>query len=159
MIQKALQKIVSGGQTGTDRAALDVAIQYGIKTGGWVPAGRQAEDGIISERYHLTETTARNYATRTQYNVRDSDGTLLFNLGELDGGTLKTFEHIQKLGKSCLMVQFDAADQPSPSAAATWLQEQCICVLNVAGPRESKRPGIYQLSFDYLADVLDMYLA
>lgn len=159
MIQKALQKIVSGGQTGTDRAALDVAIQYGINTGGWVPAGRRAEDGIIPERYHLTETTARNYATRTQYNVRDSDGTLLLNLGELDGGTLKTFDHIKKLGRPCLMVQFDAASQPSPLAVAAWLKEHSICVLNVAGPRESKRPGTYQLSFDYLADVLDMYLA
>jgi predicted Rossmann fold nucleotide-binding protein DprA/Smf involved in DNA uptake len=145
-----LEKIVSGGQTGTDRAALDVAMKYGIETGGWCPAGRKAEDGVIPESYQLTETKARNYATRTKRNVRDSDGTLVLNLGEFDGGSLQTVEYAEKRGKPCLVVQLDNAGHLGSLEVTNWLMEHGIRVLNVAGPRESKRPGIYRQSFEFL---------
>jgi predicted Rossmann fold nucleotide-binding protein DprA/Smf involved in DNA uptake len=148
------EKIVSGGQTGTDRAALDVAMKHIIETGGWCPAGRRAEDGVIPDCYQLTETKARNYATRTKRNVRESDGTLVLNLGELDGGTLQTVEYAEKRGKPCLVVQLDDAVHPDPQEVAEWLKEQSICVLNVAGPRESKRSGIYRQSFGFLDRLL-----
>lgn len=149
-MQIELEKIISGGQTGTDRAALDVAMKYGIESGGWCPAGRKAEDGFIPENYQLMETSARNYATRTKWNVRDSDGTLVLNLGELDGGTLETVEYARKYDKPCLVVQVDDAVCVDPQKIAEWLKAQCIRVLNVAGPRESKRPGIYHKSFQFL---------
>jgi hypothetical protein len=81
-----LQRIVSGGQAGVDRAALDWAIARGIPHGGWCPAGRIAEDGMIPERYQLRETASPGYRERTRRNVEDSDGTLILNLGELDAG-------------------------------------------------------------------------
>src|SRR6266571_9073801 len=82
-----VSKIVSGGQTGVDRAALDVALELGIPCGGWCPRGRRAEDGIIPERYPLIETPTTAYPQRTERNVRDSDGTLVLTVGRADGGT------------------------------------------------------------------------
>lgn len=141
-----LVKIISGGQTGADRAGLDAALKVNIAIGGWCPAGRRAEDGVIPECYDLEETPSANYAVRTRHNVRDSDGTLIFNLGELDGGTKKTVEYAAKIGKPCLIVQLDNTKHPRPAAIKKWLQKHAICTLNVAGPRESKRPGIYRQS-------------
>jgi hypothetical protein len=145
-----LEKIISGGQTGADRAGLDAALKHNIETGGWCPAGRRAEDGIIPDRYQLTETKTREYETRTRKNVRDSDGTLILNLGELGGGTLKTAEYAEKRGKPCLVVQLDDMTRQDLQKVTVWLKEQDISVLNVAGPRESKCPGIYQQSLDFL---------
>ncbi|MCX7173435.1 MAG: putative molybdenum carrier protein [Proteobacteria bacterium] len=85
-------KIVSGGQTGVDRAALDWAVQQGIPHGGWCPKGRIAEDGAIDSRYELQETNSAKYPQRTKQNIIDSDGTLILNSGELDGGSLETRE-------------------------------------------------------------------
>ena len=88
-----IRKIISGGQTGVDRAALDWAMKYGIQHGGWCPAGRRAEDGAIPERYSLQETPARQYQQRTRWNVRDSDATLIISLStELTAGSLATEE-------------------------------------------------------------------
>lgn len=151
-----LDKIVSGGQTGVDRAALDVGDSIIYSTGGWCPAGRRAEDGIIPARYPLDETKSRNYATRTKWNVRDSDGTLILNIGELDGGTMETVEYAAKTGKPCLVVQLDDNEHPQPATVKNWLRENSVRFLNVAGPRESKRPGIYDIASEYLTELFTM---
>jgi hypothetical protein len=134
-------KIISGGQTGADRAALDVALTLSLPIGGWCPKGRRAEDGMIPDRYPLTETPEADYDTRTRRNVEDSDGTLILNLGTLDGGTALTVKLARQMGKPCLMVALE--DGIEPTAFQEWLDAHPIAVLNVAGPRESKRPGVY----------------
>lgn len=136
-----IEKIVSGGQTGVDRAALDAALSHGLRHGGWCPKGRTAEDGRIPARYRLMETDSKDYAARTERNVLDSDGTLVLNSGALDGGTQFTVELAQAHRKPCLIVDVDAAFEAQ--AVMRWLDENQVRVLNVAGPRESKRPGIY----------------
>jgi hypothetical protein len=145
-------KIVSGGQTGVDRAALDTALALGLPSGGWCPRGRKAEDGPIPDRYPLTETTSADYAQRTEWNVRDSDGTLVLTRGEPAGGTALTIELAQRLGKPCLVVDLNA--NPDAGMVRTWLGEQNIHVLNVAGPRESQSPGIHEAAQSFLAQVL-----
>lgn len=149
--QSALSKIVSGGQTGVDRAALDSAFELGIPCGGWCPQGRRAEDGAIPDNYPLQETQARSYNKRTKLNVRDSDGTLILNRGELDGGTAYTVVFAEKIGKPHLIVDLEKAD---PHEVRNWLTEKDIRVLNVAGPREGKRRGINQQAFLFLQVVL-----
>jgi hypothetical protein len=137
-------KIISGGQTGADRAALDVALQLGIPAGGWCPAGRRAEDGPIPARYPLIETKSPIHSVRTRRNVREADGTLVFNLGVLDGGTLLTVNYAASRGKPCLLVQLDDPGHPDVAAVRAWLAAHRIRVLNVAGQRESKRAGVYE---------------
>ncbi len=136
-----LEKIISGGQTGVDRAGLDVGLALGLPIGGWCPKGRRAEDGVIPDRYPLTETSERNYEARTRRNIEDSDGTLILNLGTLDGGTALTARHARQIGKPCLIVALEAGIEPA--TFRDWLAANHITVLNVAGPRESKRPGVY----------------
>lgn len=141
------ERIISGGQTGADRAALDFAIEYGYPHGGWAPRGREAEDGCIPPKYQLTELPDGGYRQRTRRNVEDSDGTLIVNMDELDGGTLATKNFAEKAGKPYYIAQFDdgATDEIAADILA-WLRAHDIKTLNVAGPRESKRPGIYQLT-------------
>ena len=153
-----IHQVVSGGQTGVDRAALDVAMHLRIVTGGWCPAGRRAEDGVIPERYSLQETKAKNYAVRTCWNVRDSDGTLVLTSGELSDGTLKTVEYACKAGKPCLVVQLDHPDHPNSAVIKDWLPGNSIRTLNVAGTRESKRPGIYRQSTELLHELFGLCL-
>ncbi|MFQ5587063.1 MAG: putative molybdenum carrier protein, partial [Thermodesulfobacteriota bacterium] len=98
----AIEMIVSGGQTGVDRAALDVALELGIRCGGWCPKGRLAEDGVIDSRYHLDETGSKSYSQRTEWNVRDSDGTLILTVEEPTGGTALTIRAAEELGKPCI---------------------------------------------------------
>ncbi len=144
--------IVSGGQTGADRAALDFAIENGYTHGGWAPSERKAEDGPIRLMYQLTVLPNGSYRQRTKRNVEDSDGTLIVNLGELDGGTLATRQFAESLGKPHLVVQLDGGVSTEASRLAVqWLRDQSISTLNVAGPRESKRPGIYGLTAALLA--------
>lgn len=135
-----IEKIVSGGQTGVDRAALDVAMQLGIPVGGWCPRGRRAEDGRIPESYPLREAASVNYAKRTELNVRDSDGTLILSGGPLTGGTALTRSLARRQGKPVFVV--DLRD-PSPEACEEWFNANSIQTVNVAGPRESQQPGIY----------------
>lgn len=139
------ERIISGGQTGADRAALDFAIEYGYPHGGWAPRGREAEDGCIPLKHQLTGLPDGGYRQRTRRNVEDSDSTLIVNLGELDGGTLATKIFAKKAGKPHYVAQVDdeATDEMAASVLA-WLRAHHIKTLNVAGPRESKRPGIYQ---------------
>lgn len=139
-----VRKVVSGGQTGADRAALDWAIEQEIPHGGWCPVGRLAEDGRIPDRYLVAELPGSGYRQRTRQNVIDSDGTLIVNLGTLDGGTLETWKVAEKLGKPCLVIQAEASQRAAQAEALDcWLQSHRIVTLNVAGPRESKRRGIF----------------
>jgi len=136
----SIQKIVSGGQTGVDRAALDAAQAAGIPVGGWCPQGRRAEDGTIDARYPLQETPSAGYAQRTAWNVRDSDGTLVLVQGAARGGTALTIEEAQRRKKPLLEIKIQTADL---AAVREWVQDHGITVLNVAGPRASEAPGIY----------------
>jgi predicted Rossmann-fold nucleotide-binding protein len=146
-----LKKVVSGGQTGVDRAALDAALNAGMPIGGYCPAGRLAEDGRVPDRYPLVEMPEGGYAERTEQNVIESDGTLILNMGTLSQGTLLTAECAEKHGRPCLILQLDHI--PTTARAVEWLKRHDIRILNVAGPRESKYPGIYKLAFRYLSDL------
>jgi len=150
-----LERVVSGGQTGVDRAALDAALELGIPCGGWCPRGRKAEDGRIPECYPLKETPAARYAERTEWNVRDSDGTLIVTAGPPAGGTALTIACAERLGKPCLVVKLgpEAADGVS---AIGWLREHRIRTLNIAGPRESQQPGIYGRTREFLGSLFVM---
>jgi hypothetical protein len=134
------RRVVSGGQTGVDRAALDVAIALGIPHGGWCPHGRRAEDGVIPARYALVEHESADYAARTQANVADADATLILARGPLSGGTALTRDLARRLRKPFLIVELGTG--PDPKAVREWLAGHAVGVLNVAGPRESQRPGI-----------------
>ena len=133
-------KVVSGGQTGVDRAALDAAQALGLPCGGWCPRGRLAEDGPIDPAYALVETPSADYAQRTEWNVRDSDGTLVLVRGRATGGTALTIALARQQGKPLLVL--DLTRGPSPDEVSQWIEAGGITVLNVAGPRESQRPGI-----------------
>lgn len=145
-------RVVSGGQTGVDRAALDAALDLGLPVGGWCPRGRRAEDGRIDARYPLRETPSRRYPQRTEWNVRDSDGTLILCRGPLRGGTLLTAELAGRYGRPLLILDLDA--DSDPAAVRTWLREHAVRVLNVAGPRESGEPGIYGRSHALMLRIL-----
>ncbi len=133
-------KVVSGGQTGVDRAALDAARAVGLPCGGWCPRDRLAEDGPIDPGYPLVETPSADYAQRTEWNVRDSDGTLVVARGRPTGGTALTMTLARRRGKPLLVV--DLARDPSPEEVSRWIEARAVGTLNVAGPRESQRPGI-----------------
>jgi hypothetical protein len=147
-----IAKIISGGQTGVDRAALDVALELGIPCGGWCPKGRRAEDGVIPARYPVQENESTEYPPRTAKNVRDSDGTLILTRGKPDRGTALTLGLAKKHEKPCLVVDLDK----TPDAAKTrrWLRRAEIKVLNVAGPRESSCPGIGEQALRFLKQIL-----
>lgn len=144
-------KIVSGGQTGVDRAALDVAIELGILHGGWCPRGRKAEDGPIPGRFALEETRSAAYSVRTERNVIDSDGTLILYRSALQGGTALTRDLARRHERALFLV--DLASPVSPSVVRGWIETEVIRVLNVAGPRESQMPGIGRKAREYLRAV------
>lgn len=135
-----IERIVSGGQTGVDRAALDIAIQLQIPHGGWCPKGRLAEDGPIPNCYLLTEMESVDYAQRTRQNVVDSDGTLILYRERLQGGTLLTHRIAKRLGRPIFRIRLDRSWDPAK--AVDWIHENRIQVLNVAGPRGSSHPDI-----------------
>ncbi|HEY9712249.1 MAG TPA: putative molybdenum carrier protein [Chroococcales cyanobacterium] len=150
-----LQRIISGGQTGVDRAALDVAMRFNISHGGWCPQGRLAEDGKIALKYHLNETPAAEYDQRTEWNVRDADAVLILARGTLIGGTMLTKRIAVKLGRPYMIAN------PSPSRSGEiepvilWLTLENISTLDIAGPRESQESGIYEDSFNFLTALFD----
>ena len=145
-------RIVSGGQTGVDRAALDTAIRLAIPHGGWCPQGRLAEDGVIDVDYQLTETPTKDYRQRTEWNVRDSDATLILYDGELEGGTRLTAELGTRMQKPCLTVDIHTrADIP---AFRQWLEKHQVQTLNIAGPRASRHPLIYDKACNLLDELL-----
>jgi hypothetical protein len=139
-MQVPVSKIISGGQSGVDRAALDWALQRGIPCGGWCPRGRRAEDGAIDPRYPLSETPGSGYPQRTERNVRDTDGTLILLAGELEGGTRFTRDCARRLRRPWWLADLD--EDLDVAGFRDWLRRCRVRVLNVAGPRESKSPGI-----------------
>ena len=147
-----IEKIVSGGQTGVDRAALDVALELGIFCGGWCPKGRLAEDGTIDERYPLQKSTSEDYSQRTKQNVRDSDGTLILTVGEPTGGTGLTKSHAETVGKPCLVIDLD--QNPTAATVHDWIQTHSIQTLNIAGPRVSQQPTINEKATQFLTTFL-----
>lgn len=170
---KRISKIVSGGQTGVDRAALDVALEVGIPCGGWCPKGRRAADGRIPDRYPLKETPSSTYPQRTEWNIRDSDGTLVLALELVPksnakvrernrspippwdlafrGGTALTIELARRQNKPLTVANLNGE---ATKAVQTWIQACNIRVLNVAGPRESENRGIHSKAVEFLRQLL-----
>jgi Circularly permutated YpsA SLOG family len=149
-------RVISGGQTGVDRAALDAAMSLDIRIGGWCPKGRRAEDGRIPACYPLRETDSDDYALRTRLNVRDSDATLILTRGPLKGGTLLTKRYAKILGRKLWVIDLDYADEFQ--AISEWLVENDIGKLNIAGPRENNAPGIYQQSYGWLRRLFKVWI-
>jgi hypothetical protein len=146
-----IKKIISGGQTGADRAALDVAIKLNVPYGGWIPKGRKTEDGPLPDKYQLQEMPTSSYPVRTEQNVIDSDGTLIFSRGKPTGGTDYTRQMVLKHKKQLLHI--DLNFRTSYDAAyllSSWIDLQHIKILNVAGPRASKDSTIYNDAFRVL---------
>lgn len=152
-----ISKIVSGGQTGVDRAALDVAIYLEIEHGGWCPHGRRSESGRIPDTYNLRETNARDYSVRTEQNVIDSDGTLILYQGKLSGGTELTYKLAMKHNRPIFCFNLDecnGSDSAGVTEVLSWIEERNVNTLNVAGPRQSSAPGIAKLAESFLVKTL-----
>ena len=150
--EKILKKIISGGQTGVDRAALDAALELGIPCGGWCPKSRRAEDGAIPDHYPLQETASFDYRVRTEKNVDQSDGTLILTWGPPVGGTALTIRLAKRRHKPYCIV--DLSMDGDPAKVKEWVQEQKVRILNVAGPREGEAPGIHSRALLFLREVL-----
>ena len=184
MTAPKISKIVSGGQTGVDRAALDVALALEIPHGGWCPRGRRAEDGVISNVYQLTETPSANYVVRTEKNVLGSDGTLILFRRRMSRGTALTASFTRRHSKPCLSIDLaamqsadvelwddasvddeEAGDSAFTSPTSDWLAHRAaeihqwmvrenVRIVNVAGPRESTNAGIAQDAYRLLFQTL-----
>ena len=155
-----IRKIISGGQTGVDQAALDAAINLAVAHGGWIPKGRMTESGPLPEKYKLKETRSSSYADRTEKNVRDADGTLIISHGLLSGGSEYTREMAIKHKRPWLHIDLSqiAAFQAA-SAINQWILQKEIEVLNVAGPRASKDPTVYQEALNVIESAYYLGLA
>jgi hypothetical protein len=146
-----VNKIISGGQTGADRAALDIAIKLGISHGGWIPKGRLTENGMLNDKYHLKEMETANYNKRTEQNVIDSDGTLIISHGKLTGGSDYTLDMVLRHGRPWLHIDLNKIESiQAARQIRSWFEEHEIEVLNIAGPRASKDSAIYQATVDIL---------
>ncbi|HKW15423.1 MAG TPA: putative molybdenum carrier protein [Candidatus Krumholzibacteria bacterium] len=148
--------IISGGQTGADRAALDAALDAGVEIGGWVPQGRRAEDGALHEKYAaLKETGSPHYEERTRRNVRDSDATLIISHGALHGGSRFTRDMAAELEKPWIHIDLDQLPHGlAVTMIRDWLQPLTGERLNVAGPRESSDGKIYKAVKKIITDLL-----
>lgn len=145
-MKRLVKKIVSGGQTGADRAALDWAIEHDVPHGGWCPKGRKAEDGIIDARYHLQETPTAEYAERTERNVQDSEATVIISIGcELQGGSALTLELARNYRKPCIHITAEGGPAEAARRLRRFVVENKMQVLNVAGPRASEEPAVGEL--------------
>ena len=155
-----IRKIISGGQTGVDRAALDAAIKLTVAHGGWIPKGRITEDGPLPEKYKLKETRSSSYSERTAKNVQDADGTLIISRGALTGGSEYTREMAVKHKRPWLHIDLSqmAAFQAA-NAINQWVLQNEIEILNVAGPRASKDPGVYRDALNIIESAYYLGLA
>ena len=152
-----IKKIISGGQTGADRAALDVAIKLDIPHGGWIPKGRKTEEGVLPDKYQLKEMPTASYPKRTEQNVLDSDGTLIFSHGKLTGGSALTWKLAKKHGPPWVHADMDIFSvTEAAKIIQSWIDQNEIQVLNVAGARASKDPKIYNATFQLLKIVLNV---
>jgi len=152
-----VKKIISGGQTGADRAALDAAIELDIPHGGWIPKGRKTKDGSLPPRYQLKEMPTDSYPECTERNVIDSDGTLIMSHGDLTGGAAKTLEMAEKHDKSWIHIDLNKRSAfASATLVSAWIIKYDIGVLNVAGSRASKDPDIYKATLRFLKVVISL---
>ncbi len=151
----AVERLVSGGQTGVDQGALDAAIALGIPHGGWCPRGRRSEAGPIAASYQLRECDSPAYSERTERNVVDSDGTLIVTCGPPQGGTALTQRLAAAHGKPCLVIDVCQGEVDLDSIRS-WLAEHAIRVLNVAGPRESNWPGAHDAAYSLIRALADL---
>ena len=144
--------LISGGQTGVDRGALDAAIDLNFPCGGWCPEGREAEDGVIDERYPLSVLPGSGYRQRTIANVRDTDGTLILYFQEIRTGTELTLFQCIKLHKPYMLIDFAlvTAGAAAPQISI-WVKKHGVRVLNVAGPRESSTPGASRFAYETIS--------
>lgn len=153
-----LRRVISGGQTGSDQAALTAAITLGYEPGGTVPRGRRTEAGALTDAqmtdWRLIESRHVGYEHRTRANVRGSDGTLIIALDRLDGGSALTHAMCVALQKPCCVVVVTADVPAQASVIRQWIQQHGIRVLNVAGNRESKAPGIFIVTHALLMEAL-----
>ena len=151
-----IKKIISGGQTGVDRAALDTAIRLGIAHGGWLPKGRLTEDGPLPDPYQLQEMPTEEYPARTEKNVLESDGTLIISRGSPSGGTDYTRKMALKHGKQLLHIDLSLGQRASDAGSliSSWAEMNRIEILNVAGPRASNDPAIYADTVNILTHAL-----
>jgi hypothetical protein len=151
-----LRRIISGGQTGADRAALDAAIAAEFPTGGWVPARRRAEDGVIPARYrNLRETPSSDVAVRTRNNILDSDATLIFSHGPISRGTKLTWDFATEIGRPCKHIDLDeVSEEAAFEEIRSWIEKLDISILNVAGPRASGDAKIYGAVFRMIGRLL-----
>ena len=146
-----IEKIISGGQTGADRAALDFALKFFKPHGGWIPKGRITEDGPLPDKYQLQEMPTTSYPARTEQNVIDSDGTVIFSRGKPTGGTDYTRKMVLKHKKQLLHIDLNLrTSYDAAHLLSSWIDLQHIKILNVAGPRDSKDPAIYKDVFRVL---------
>ena len=151
IIMTMVSKIISGGQTGADRAALDAAIDLHIPHGGWVPLGRKAEDGKVPEKYQVQEIETESYSERTEQNIIDSDGTLILSHGQLMGNSALTARLAKKQSRPCLHIDLNKTNAfKAAQDINRWIQESGMKVLNVAGPRASEDPEIYDDAYKVL---------
>jgi hypothetical protein len=149
-------KIISGGQTGVDRGALEAAAEAGSPHGGWCPLGRLAEDGRVPERFNLRETDSPDYQRRTELNVLEADATLILCRGPLSGGSALTRRLARKHRRPSLVVVLDGgAIDKQIDRVRRWLKRHKVETLNVAGPRESQSPGIAAMAREFVARLLD----
>ena len=145
-------RIVSGGQTGVDRAALDAALAAGVPVGGWCPRGRLAEDGPIADHYPLSETTGEDTGERTLLNVRDSDATLVLTSATPSGGTAGAVAAARDLGRPFLVL--DPRRPEAAEVAAGWIGSQGVSTLNVAGPRASEWSDGYAATYSLISELI-----
>jgi hypothetical protein len=139
-------KIISGGQTGVDRAALDWAIASDLTHGGWCPFGRLAQDGKVPDHYLLKETQSSGYSQRTRKNIEETDATLIIHQGLLAGGSKLTLRFAQELKKPYCLFDLDKPWSPQADQARQWFSAHSVQILNIAGPSETRHPGIYDLT-------------
>jgi hypothetical protein len=150
-----ISKIISGGQTGVDQAALDVAIALGIPHGGWIPKGRKTENGVLPDKYRLKEMPTSSYAKRTEQNVIDSEGTLIISLGPLTGGSELTHKTATLHDRPCLHIDLGTLNTlQAVRTVRSWIVRHGIEILNIAGSRASENPEIYDMAAKILKAVV-----
>lgn len=154
----ALYRIVSGGQTGADRAALDASLKIGFPCGGWCPANRQADDGLLPLKYPLTEIPSGGYRQRTIRNVKESDGTALLFFGNPIGGTELTLKTCIRLNKPHLLIDASIISySEATNVLLKFIKEKSIGVLNIAGPSERRNPGTYLYVYEVIQSMLELH--
>ncbi len=155
IVIKMIRKIVSGGQTGVDQAALDAAIAHGVDYGGWLPVGRRTENGPLPARYRMNVLSFGGYPHRTRRNVLDSGATLIIANGPLTGGSALTAKIARSEGKPFMFVDLTKfGKKESVVFVNEWLHKNRPEILNIAGPRASSDETIYETAFNLIGELL-----